>query len=144
MSMQTQIPGPRPSPYAPINSNPLRLASATIQAVDQLGVTTAAEIEKTADEILRGATEIATKLRELASAIRQHTEIASEQVAGFCDRATSVFEGVVELQQKLVLNGRSPATNGHKAPVEEENYDGPLELPEFMKKGPAGPGDVGP
>lgn len=136
MSMQTQAPTRRPSPYAPMNSNPSRLASATIQAVDQLGVTTAGEIEKTADEIIRGATEIAAKLRELAAAIREHTEIASEQVAGFCDRATSVFEGVVELQQKLAVNGHK--LNGHKTSAEEDDGEA-LDLPEFMKKGPADP-----
>ena len=139
MSMQTQTPTRRPSPYAPVNTNPSRLASATIQAVDQLGVTTAGEIEKTAEEIIRGATEIAAKLRELATAIREHTEIASEQVAGFCDRATSVFEGVVELQQKLALNGHKLAANGngHETSAEEDDGEA-LELPEFMKKGPAG------
>jgi hypothetical protein len=141
MSMQTQTPPRRPSPYAPLNSNPLRLASATVQAVDQLGVATAGEIEKTADEILKGATEIAGKLRELATAIRQHTEIASEQVAGFCDRATSVFEGVVELQQKLAVNGHKLAMNGQKSPADAEADGEALDLPEFMKKGPAGPGD---
>ena len=81
-----------PSAYAPMNSNPLRLASATIQAVDQLGVATSDEIGKTADEIMRGATEIVERLRELARAIRQRTEIANEHVAGFCGKATSVFE----------------------------------------------------
>jgi methyl-accepting chemotaxis protein len=153
MSTQAQTPPPPPrrsSVYAPANTNPLRLASATVQAVDQLGVATAAEIERTADDIMRGATEIAAKLRELANAIRQHTEIASEQVAGFCNRATSVFEGVVELQQKLAANGQAlaarasngngHANNGHAAPARAEE-DEPLELPEFMKKGPADVGD---
>jgi hypothetical protein len=150
MSTQAQTPPQprRPSVYAPANTNPLRLASATVQAVDQLGVATAAEIERTADEIMRGATEIAAKLRELANAIRQHTEIASEQVAGFCNRATSVFEGVVELQQKLAANGQALAAraanehanngqgnNGQAAAAKLDEE--PLELPEFMKKGPA-------
>jgi hypothetical protein len=151
MSTQAQTPPPQPqrrsSVYAPANTNPLRLASATVQAVDQLGVATAAEIERTADDIMRGATEIAAKLRELANAIRQHTEIASEQVAGFCNRATSVFEGVVELQQKLAVSGQAlaaraangHASNGHAAPAKAE--EDPLELPEFMKKGPAEVGD---
>ena len=135
MSIQTQ--SPRTSDYAPLNSNPLRLASTTIKAVDQLGLTTSDEIERTADEIMQGATEIATKLRELATAIREHTEIASEQVAGFCDRATSVFEGVVELQQKLALNGHKLAANGHETAADADDGEA-LELPEFMKKGPAG------
>ena len=36
MSMQAQTQARRPSPYAPTSPNPLRLANATIQAVDQL------------------------------------------------------------------------------------------------------------
>jgi hypothetical protein len=130
MSMQAHV---RSSVYAPIDSNPVRLASATIQAVDQLGVATANEIEKTADEIMRGAAEIADKLGELANAIRQHTEIASGHVESFCSKATSVFESVIELQEKLVVNGRRFEA--------EEIDDGTLSLPEFMKKGPAKPDD---
>jgi hypothetical protein len=125
------------SAYAPLNSSPLvapklRLASAAIQAVDQLGVATSDEIEKTAEEIMRGATEIVERLRELARAIRQRTEIASEHVAGFCGKATSVFEAVIELQATLRVNGHEPAA---------EETDATLSLPEFMKKGPAEPDD---
>src|ERR1700682_85641 len=81
----------RPSDYASAKTDPLRLASATIKAVDQIGIATSDEIEKTADEIMRGATEIAGRLRELANAIREHSRIANEHVAGFCDKATSVL-----------------------------------------------------
>ena len=130
MSMQAQTQPRRPSPYAPVNSNPLRLANATIQAVDQLGLATADEIEKTADEIMRGATEVADKLRELADAIRQHAQIASEQVAGFCSKATSVFESVIELRESLV----------NQDVVEAEKADDePLPLPKFIANGPAEP-----
>ncbi len=109
MSMQTQIPARQPSPSASMGANRPRLASATIQAVDQIGVLTAREIESTAEEVMRGATEVASKLRQLAAAIRQHTEMASEEVADFCQRATSVFESVIELQESLVVNRHSPA-----------------------------------
>jgi len=88
------IQAPEPSAYAPVKVDPIRLASATIQAVDRLGAATSEEIEKTADEIMRGATEIAEKLRALASAIREHSKIANEHVSGFCSKATSVLEGV--------------------------------------------------
>jgi hypothetical protein len=126
------------SAYAPLNSSPLvasklRLASAAIQAVDQLGVATSDEIEKTAEEIMRGATEIVERLRELAKAIRQRTEIANEHVAGFCDKATSVFEAVIELQATVRVDGHEPAV--------EETDHATLSLPEFMKKGPAEPDD---
>jgi len=134
MSIQAQ--SPRPSAYAPMSLNPLRLASATIKAVDQLGVTTADEIEKTADEIMRGATDISIKLRELADAIRQRTQIASGQVESFCAKATSVFEGVVELQEKLRANGQAP-----RAEQVKEADEGPLPLPAFIRMGPAGPSE---
>ena len=104
MNLQT----PPPSTYAPVKSDPVRLASATIQAVDRIGAATSEEIEKTADEIMRGASEIAEKLRELASAIREHSRIANEHVTEFCDKATSVLEGIRSLQHKLEVNGREP------------------------------------
>jgi len=137
--MNVQTPPPRVSGSAPMTVNPLRLASATVKAVDQLGVATADEIEKTADEIMRGATEIATKLRELADAIRQHTEIASGQVESFCTKATSVFESVVELQERLRANGRAPQAEQEEAPAAEEE---PLPLPAFIKMGPADPSEL--
>src|SRR6202790_3079209 len=101
MNVQTQSP----SAYAPAKVDPIRLASATVQAVDRIGAATYEEIEKTADEIMRGATEIAEKLRTLASAIREHSKIANEHVSGFCSKATSVLEGVRDLQLKLEVNG---------------------------------------
>jgi methyl-accepting chemotaxis protein len=114
-----------------MKSDPLRLASATIQAVDRIGAATSEEIEKTADEIMRGATEIAEKLRELAGAIKEHSRIANEHVAGFCDKATSVLEGVRGLQQKLEANACEPEV---EAPEEDM-----LPLPALIKKGPAEP-----
>ena len=137
MSLQTQ--SPRASAYAPMHANPLRLASATIKAVDQLGVATSDEIEKTADEIMRGATEIATKLRELADAIRQHTETASEQVESFCAKATLVFEGIVELQEKLRVNGHPTQAEQVQA---KEADQAPLPLPAFVRMGPAAPSEL--
>jgi hypothetical protein len=91
----------QPSDYAPTTAEPIRLASATMNAVDRIGEATAEEIEKTANEVMRGATEVAENLRALATAIRQHGKIANEHVAGFCDKATAVFVGVRDLQQRL-------------------------------------------
>jgi methyl-accepting chemotaxis protein len=127
MSIETEVR--RLSDYALTNSRPTRLASATIQAVDQVGGATADEIERTADQVMRGATEVATKLHELAAAIKEHSEIASEHVANFCDKATSVFESVLELQQRLRVN--------ECAVVVKQANDEILELPMFMKKGVA-------
>ena len=101
MNIQT----PEPSAYAPVRTDPARLASATIQAVDRIGAATSEEIENTAEEIMRGATEIAEKLRELAGAIREHSRIANENNTGFCDKVTAVLEGVRRMQQKMEVNG---------------------------------------
>jgi hypothetical protein len=125
MNIQT----PHSSAYAPTKADPIRLASATIQAVDRIGVATSEEIEKTADQIVRGATEIAEKLRELATAIREHSKIANEHVSGFCSKAASVFEGVRDLQLKLELNQRETEIE----PIEDEI----LPVPVFLQNGPA-------
>jgi hypothetical protein len=121
-----------PSAYAPTKSDPIRLASATIQAVDRIGEATSEEIERTADEIMRGATEIAEKLRALASAVREHSKIANEHVSGFCEKATTVFEGVRDLQLKL---------DQSKASIEEERVQDLPPLPSLVRKGPADFGD---
>jgi hypothetical protein len=121
MNIQT----PNPSAYAPAKVDPIRLASATIQAVDRIGAATSEEIEKTADEIMRGASEIAEKLRALAIAIREHSKIANEHVSGFCNKATSVLEGVRDLQMKLEVNG------------ENEAAEDTSPLPSLVRKGPA-------
>jgi uncharacterized coiled-coil DUF342 family protein len=97
MNIQTT----QPSAYAPTKADPLRLASATIQAVDRIGEATSEEIEKTAHEITRAAAEIAEKLQELADAIREHSKVANEHVTQFCQKATSVFDGIRDLQLKL-------------------------------------------
>ena len=121
----------QPSTCAPTKPDPIRLANATIQAVDRIGAATSEEIEKTADEIMRGANEIAEKLRELTSAIREHSKIANEHITEFCDKATSVLEGVRGLQHKLEVNGREPEATAAEADM--------LPLPTLIKKGPADP-----
>jgi hypothetical protein len=125
MNIQT----PNSSTYAPVKADPIRLASATIQAVDRIGAATSEEIEKTADEIMRGATEIAEKLRALATAIREHSRIANEHVSGFCSKATSVLEGVRDLQLKLEVNGSGAE--------EDDTAEDTAPLPSLIRKGPA-------
>jgi hypothetical protein len=125
MNIQTQ----QPSAYAPTKVDPIRLASATIQAVDRIGAATSEEIEKTADEIMSGATEIAEKLRALAAAIREHSKIANEHVTGFCNKATTILEGVRDLQQKLEVNGSE--TEGQDAAEDTS------PLPSVIRQGPA-------
>jgi hypothetical protein len=122
------IETPNPSAYAPAKADPIRLASATIQAVDRIGAATSEEIEKTADEIMRGATEIAEKLRALARAIQEHSKIANEHVSGFCSKATSVLEGVRDLHLKLEVN-ESDAE-------EKEAVEDTSPLPSLVRKGP--------
>jgi hypothetical protein len=83
---------------------------------------------------MRGATEIAEKLRALANAIREHSKIANEHVSGFCDKATTVLEGVRDLQLKLDLNKA-------EAEAQEPVEDLP-PLPSLIRKGPADFGDA--
>jgi uncharacterized coiled-coil DUF342 family protein len=125
MNIQTK----QPSAYAPTKADPIRLASATIQAVDRIGETTSEEIERTANEITQGAAEIAAKLQELANAIREHSRIANEHVTQFCEKATSVFDGIRHLQQTLEVNE-------HKAEIETADQE-ILPMPVFLKNGPA-------
>lgn len=106
--------------------DPLRLASATIQAVDRIGAAAAEEIDETADEMMRGAAEIAGKLRELAEAIRGHSKIAHEQVMVFCDKAASMLDGIRNLQGRL-----ESAEQEHGI---RKNHD---DIPAFLKQGPA-------
>jgi hypothetical protein len=116
MNIQT----PNPSAYAQAKVDPIRLANATIHAVDRIGAAASEEIENTADEIMRGATEIAEKLRALATAIREHSKIANEHVSGFCNKATSVLEGVRDLHMKLEVNGSGAEEDegaGNTAPL---------------------------
>ena len=125
MNIQT----PSPTTYTPAKADPIRLASATIQAVNRIGAATSEEIEKTADEIMRGATEIAEKLRALANAIREHGQIANEHVSGFCNKATSVLEGVRELHLKLEI---------HESEAKEDDAaQDMLPSPSLIRKGPA-------
>jgi hypothetical protein len=124
MNIQTN----QPPDYAPTKADPIRLAGATILAVERIGAATSEEIEKTADEITRGAAKIAEKLQELASAIREHSKIANEHVATFCEKATSVFDGIRDLQLKLGGDHGEPS----RSEVEEI-----LPMPVFLKNGPS-------
>jgi predicted transcriptional regulator len=53
------------------------------------------------DGIVRGANEVADNLRMLAITIREHSKIAGEHVADFCNRATAVLDGVRDVEAKL-------------------------------------------
>ena len=123
------IQAPRPSADAPTKSDPIRLAGAAIQAVHRIGEATSEEIQKASDEIMRGATEIAEKLGALANAIREHSKIAHEHITEYCDRATSVFEGVRDLQAKLEVSAR-------KTETQQVRDDGSI-VPAFFRQEPA-------
>jgi hypothetical protein len=123
--MNTQAP--RPSPYAPASANSLRLASATIEAVDRIGWAASVEVEKAADDIICGANEVADDLRKLATAIREHSKVASVHVSDFCNTATTVMESIRDLQHRF-LGGR------REAGAEETEDD---KLPRGIGRGPA-------
>jgi methyl-accepting chemotaxis protein len=105
--------------------DPLRLASATIQAVDRIGEAAAEEINEAADEIVRGADEIAEKLRELAEAIKGHSKVAHEHISTFCDKATSMLDGIRTLQQGIGTLAQ-----------ESKTPQMPEDIPAFLKGGP--------
>jgi hypothetical protein len=84
--------------------DPLALAGVTVQAVDQIGESAAAEIEEAAAAVELAAGEIGTKLRKLAAAVREHSRIAGEQVAEFVGRSTNVIETIRALQERLAAS----------------------------------------
>jgi hypothetical protein len=90
-----------PAPTIPRVRDPIALAGYTVEAVDQIGASAAAEIEKSAEAIESGAHEIAEKLRALARAMREHSQIAGEHVTEFCEKSTSVIETVRELKVRI-------------------------------------------
>lgn len=101
-----------PKPAATSARDPIALAGITVQAVDQIGDTAAAEIEaaaaaveRDATEITRSAIEIAQGLRELAEMMRERSQIASGHVDDFCKRATSFVETMRGLQRRLGSEG---------------------------------------
>jgi hypothetical protein len=81
--------------------DPLALAGVTVQAVDQIGESAAAEIEEAAAAVELAAGAIGKQLRELATAVREHSRIAGEHVAEFVGRSTSVIETIRALQERL-------------------------------------------
>lgn len=99
----TELPtnGLVPTEPAPRTRDPIRLASVTVKAVDQIGEAAAAEIEDAAAQLEAAAAEIGTKLRSLAKAVRDHSRIAGEHVEGFCNRSTAVIETVRAMQARL-------------------------------------------
>jgi hypothetical protein len=107
-------------------ADPHVLASATIRAVDRIGEAAAEEINEAAGELIRGANEIAAKLQALAEAIRGHSKVAHEQVTVFCDRATSVLDGIRDLQGRLAKTEHDPELRR----IQDD-------IPTFLKEGPA-------
>lgn len=110
------------SPYAPGangsgTSDPVRLATITMRAVDEIGEGAAAEIEKTAAAIEAGAKEKADKLRQLAEAVRAQSRIAAEHVADFCERSTTVFETISGLEAKIAGRGTEGGDDGEPVPA---------------------------
>jgi hypothetical protein len=90
-----------PMPRTPRTRDPIKLAGVTIEAVDQIGESCAAEIETAAQAVTDAADKVAGNLRDLAAAVREHTKIAGEHVGQFCGKATTVIEGLRALQQRL-------------------------------------------
>jgi hypothetical protein len=115
-------------------ANPPRIATTTIKAIDQIGLVACDQIGQAADEVVRGADEVAYNLGTLASAIREHSKIASEHVVEFCNKATSVLEGVRDLQVRVIA-GEHEIVRDEIELKETEGTEPPL--PEATKTGPA-------
>lgn len=145
-------------PYAPGangsgTSDPVRLATITMRAVDEIGNATAAgfeqiataieaaaheeaknmrayaaeltrETEKGAAAIEAGAKAEAERLRQLAAATRGRSSIESERVSDFCTMSKTVLEGIRDLEVQIVGRPEAGADDGE-------------EVPRFLKKGPA-------
>jgi hypothetical protein len=97
---------------APRARDPIALAGVTVQAVDQIGESAAAEIDQTAEALEEAASKIGTELRKLAAAVREHSRIAGEHVAEFVNRSTSVIETIRTLQERLDATGEPRKGNG--------------------------------
>lgn len=100
----------------PDQSDPIRLAGITVKAVDRIGEAAAIEIEEAATALENAASQISTKLRSLAKAVRDHSQIAGEHVAGFCKQSTEVIETVRVLQLKLDGKGNGDGDSKDDAP----------------------------
>jgi methyl-accepting chemotaxis protein len=74
------------------------MATLTVRAVEQIGSAASDEIERLAANLLNEAETVASKLRELANAVREHSKIAGEHVAAYCDLSKNVLETVRKLQ----------------------------------------------
>jgi hypothetical protein len=90
-----------PQPPAPRTSDPVEMATLTVQAVDQIGAAAASEIEKAANSFEKRASDIAEKMRKLAAGVREHSQLAGASVAEFCEKSTSVIETIRALQERL-------------------------------------------
>jgi hypothetical protein len=82
-------------------SDPLQMAHLTVRAVEQIGSAASDEIEKLAAGLLAEAANVAARLRELAGAVREHSKIAGEHVAAYCDLSKNVLETIRGLQEGL-------------------------------------------
>jgi hypothetical protein len=106
--------------YAPPpQTDPMRLASVTLKAVDQIGAGAGDEIDRAAAQIEAGAKEIADLLRELSAAVRDHCAIAAERVSAFCERSNEVLGTIRGLKDRISaqVEPADAKTNGHGDPV---------------------------
>jgi len=105
----TERPSSLPSaPQLPARpSEPHRLGTKTIQAVDQLTSMSADEIEKVARQVVEAAQEIADVLREAARRVRENGRIANERLGNFV-RVASTCADAARLMQQSVAHRDDP------------------------------------
>lgn len=98
----------------------------TVRAVDQIGETAAADLERAADAHERKAKSDADKMRQLALTIRDQCKQASAHIEAFCQRSTDVMSTIKELSARV---GPKP-----KAIVAGDDDGKPI--PSFLEQGP--------
>ena len=88
--------------YAPKQQRLLHeLGTTTVQMINQIAETEAAQIEKVADQVERKANETAEGLREYARQMRSAGVLANERLANFVQFATTCDDAAKMVQQSV-------------------------------------------
>lgn len=106
-------------------SDPVKLGSQTVQAVDVIGQMASTHIEDVAAEIEKGCLEVCTELRAISDGIRISTIEASSRVAVWCDRVNGLVAGIRHVQDALQPAVSREVENAEVEPdIERRMYEG--------------------
>lgn len=132
-----------------VQPDPMRLTQMTAPAVEQIGMSTATQIDsvanlivehakagaqalvddahRQADKMVKDAEDIALRMMEFSTDVRTYSMAKSAQVSKFCSVAESVMGSMYALGDHFVTNRREEAEQARKT---EE----PLEPPSFIRR----------